>query len=256
MMGINHGIVRERMTEEEAFHDRKFGSVGARTSYYDVGFKSLIFQTMLEKLGDIQGKRVLEYGCGSGWFTKKLAEKGAEVWAFDISAEAVDLTRSFLERENLSQNVHLDQMAAEDLTYDSRLFDLAVGNAVLHHVDLPLAMGQMKRVLKDGGRALFNEPLGHNPFLTLYRRTTPNLRSKDEKPLSFRDLKIIESNFNYFEHEEFYFTAIASASWHFLGSDSLMLKTRDFLLQLDEKLLRYFPFLRRYCWYTILECRK
>src|SRR5687767_9332260 len=43
--------------------------------------------------GSLEGKRVLDFGCGSGTITPSLAFRARDVVAFDVNAEAVDLTR-------------------------------------------------------------------------------------------------------------------------------------------------------------------
>ena len=248
--------LEKKMANEKVFHDKKFSSQHERKSYYDAGFRSIVFQNFMESIGDIEGKKVLEYGCGNGWFTKKLAENGAEVWAFDISDEAIKRTYEFMTRLKLENKLHLSQMSAEKLTYDSEMFDIAVGNAILHHVDLAASLKELNRVLKDGGKAFFTEPLGHNPILNIYRLLTPQLRSKDEKPLSFKQYDMIHDIFPKFKHHEYYLTAILAVLWHYVGFDNIMLKSRDWLYRLDKIILKIFPFLKKYCWYSILEIEK
>jgi 2-polyprenyl-3-methyl-5-hydroxy-6-metoxy-1,4-benzoquinol methylase len=48
---------------------------------------------MRDAIGDLHGKRVLEYGCGEGWLTSDLARAGGTVCAFDISPQAAETTR-------------------------------------------------------------------------------------------------------------------------------------------------------------------
>lgn len=248
--------LESRLVNEKHFHDKKFSAQNEMKSYYDVGFKSIVFNNFMEKIGDLEGKKVLEYGCGNGWFTKKLLEKGAEVWAFDISDEAIKRTYEFLARLKLPKKFHLSQMSAENLTYDSEIFDIAVGNAILHHVDLPACLEGLNRVLKDRGKAFFTEPLVHNPVLNIYRILTPQLRSKDEKPLSFTQYKLILDMFPKFKHSEYYLTAILAVLWHFIHLDNLMLKSRDMLYEFDKRIIKISPYLKKYCWYSILEIEK
>jgi len=252
---IDMDPIRERQEAEKIFHNRKF-SRERKKNYYDLGFKKIIFNSMMRNIGDVEGKKVLEFGCGEGWLTKILASRGAEVWAFDISKEAIRTAQGYLQSKNLQTKVHLSQMTAEKLTYDSNMFDLVVGNAILHHIDLYEGIKQIKRVLRDGGKAYFMEPLGHNPLLNLYRLMTPNKRSKDEAPLRFEQLAIIKESFCKFSHEEYYLTAMLGLFWHFFGMNNIMLKTRDLLFKLDQIILRNFIFLRKYCWYSILEFEK
>jgi SAM-dependent methyltransferase len=50
--------------------------------------------------------------------------------------------------------------------------------AVLHHLDLEVALGEVRRVLKKGGLAVFSEPLAHNPLVRLFRAVTPFARAE------------------------------------------------------------------------------
>jgi len=253
---MRHKELKNRQNSEILFHDKKFSQSEKRQTYYDFGFKSIVFNRLMDEIGGIENKKVAEFGCGDGWFTKKLANKGAEVWTFDISIEAVNSTKVLIEKHNLQDRVHVGQMPAEKLTYDSDMFDLIVGNAILHHVDLVEALREIRRVLRAGGKAYFTEPLGHNPVLNLYRKRTPNIRSEDETPLRFEQYSLIQEYFPKFEHEEFYLTAVLSVLWHFLGFNSLMLKSRDILFKMDEKILHFVPSFRKYCWYSILKIEK
>src|SRR3954454_19874570 len=47
----------------------------------------------LELLGGLRGRRVLDVGCGTGLWSVLLAQRGAEVWAIDISPRSVAVTR-------------------------------------------------------------------------------------------------------------------------------------------------------------------
>src|SRR6266545_2519179 len=50
--------------------------------------------------------------------------------------------------------VPVEQLADPDATYDG-----VIGNQVLHHFELPIAMANIRRMLRPGGRALFCEPV-------------------------------------------------------------------------------------------------
>jgi predicted RNA methylase len=53
----------------------------------------------LRRLGDFEGQRVLEMGCGNGRLTLGLAAEAAHVLAFDPDGEAVEHARRFLPSE-------------------------------------------------------------------------------------------------------------------------------------------------------------
>jgi len=252
---MNSYDLEKRHESEKEFHDLKL-TVNKKESYYDIGFTDIIFKEMLKKLGDINQKNVLEFGCGDGWLTRLLASKGANIWSFDISNEAVNQNKAMIKQMKLEHRVQIDQMAAEELKYDSDMFDIILGNAILHHLEIEKSLKEMRRVLKKGGRAIFLEPLGHNPLINLFRKCTPNMRSKDETPFRFEDFITIRKYFPKFQHDEYYLFVVFALSFYFIGAKSLSLKSRDLLARFDQFIISCIPFLRRYCWYSIFELEK
>jgi ubiquinone/menaquinone biosynthesis C-methylase UbiE len=251
---MSNKTLDSRHESEKRFHDKKFSD--RNTSIYSIGFMSSMFNDVMDKIGDLEGQNVLETGCGSGWFTKILAKKGANIWAFDISAEAVNVTKTLMHELGYDNSVKIDQMPAENMSYEPEMFDLVIGNAILHHLDLNLAVGEIFRVLKKGGKALFMEPLGHNQLINFYRRLTPHLRSKDERPLEFNQFDLFYNSFNRFEHHEYYFLSCFALVFYFLRMIPIVAKTRDRLEVLDKILIEKYGILRKYCWYTVLIMEK
>src|SRR5206468_1544300 len=69
---------------------------------------------------ELRGKRVLVVGCGFGEDAVLLAKLGAEVWAFDLSPESLEVARN-LAAEN-GVEIHSHQTPAEDLPYEDDFF--------------------------------------------------------------------------------------------------------------------------------------
>ncbi|MFN3595953.1 MAG: class I SAM-dependent methyltransferase [Rubricoccaceae bacterium] len=136
--------------------------------------------------------RVLDYGCGRGERSLSVLAHGREVDGIDISpvyiAEAETAARAAGYDADRFRFVVGD---AHVLPYPDAAFDLVLGEGILHHLDLPTALGEVHRVLRPGGRALFLEPLLDNPLLKLFRSLTPRARTDDERPLSAADLRAI-----------------------------------------------------------------
>lgn len=246
-----------RHESESDFHDRKYGRDEGYPRHYAVQPTYPIYLRMLEMTGEQSGKQVLEYGCGEGWITQDLARSGAHVSAFDISAQAVRTTQEVLASAGFADRCRIARMGAERLEYPDASFDLSVGFAILHHLDLEPAIAELHRVLKPGGVAYFAEPLGSNPLINLYRRLTPQYRTQDEKPLDLKTLMPMLAGFREVKHTDYYVTALAAVALAYLpGGRRLYPAVNRQLMRLDDRLLRRVPALGRFAWYTILALRK
>ena len=105
------------------------------------------------------GMRVLEVGCGTGYFTRELARLGPDVTAIDVSPELLEIAKA-----NCSMpNVRYEIQDASALSYSDAMFDSVVGSSVLHHLEIKEALQEIYRVLKPGGAICFTEPNMLNP---------------------------------------------------------------------------------------------
>jgi ubiquinone/menaquinone biosynthesis C-methylase UbiE len=152
---------------------------------------------------DPAGKVVLDYGCGNGDLSFELLERGAKrVVGFDISESLVDEAGLRARQLGVAGQAEFHVADAHDTGFPDATFDLVVGIAILHHLMLPEALLEIRRVLKPGGRATFVEPLQHNPILRLGRAMTPAGRTPDEHPLTQDDWELCRSVFPGFRHYE------------------------------------------------------
>lgn len=113
---------------------------------------------VLELLGDVAGRRVLDAGCGAGPVLADRRARGATVAGFDASAAMLDLAR-----ERLGPDVAL-RLAdlAEPWPYPDGAFDDVVACLVLHYLrDWSAPLAELRRVLRPGGRAVVvvNHPI-------------------------------------------------------------------------------------------------
>jgi SAM-dependent methyltransferase len=140
------------------------------------------------ELGPVLGRRVLEYGCGKGDFTFWLLDQGARVTGIDVSKFNIDRCKEkALALKIDPARYDFIVMDAHQLSFPDHSFELLLGNGILHHLELSLAMTEIARVLQPGARALFQEPLGENPLLKLYRALA-RIHTTDERPLLRSDV--------------------------------------------------------------------
>lgn len=103
------------------------------------------------------GVRALEVGCGTGLFTEKWARSGADLLAIDLSPDLLARARQRV----LPATARVIERRFEDLAEGS--FDAVIGSSVLHHLDVPRALEQLRSLLVPGGRLAFAEPNMRNP---------------------------------------------------------------------------------------------
>jgi len=157
-------------------------------------------------LGDVRGKTVLEYGCGDGRNTLILARRGASVKALDISPELISAARQRLVANNITADVEFIVGSAHDLPLPDNSVDVVFGMAILHHLDLALSAKAVKRVLRKGGRAIFQEPVRNSTFIKFLRGLVPYQApdiSPFERPLTDKELVTYADGFSSYRSKAF-----------------------------------------------------
>lgn len=101
------------------------------------------------------GERVLDVGTGSGAVLFPAAAAAGETGAvvgIDLAEPMLATARAEARRREIL-NVELHQMNAEQLSFPDQTFDVVVSGFVLSFIpDLTLALAEVRRVLRDGGR--------------------------------------------------------------------------------------------------------
>lgn len=195
----------DRVDRERHFHDEQ---AAARATSWSVDPQQLRFQDdefldhetwvrpAWNRLGPLNGRRFLDYGCGHGMAAVVAARQGAVVTAMDLSHAYL---RETAERAKVNGvRVECIQADAHVLPFADASFDAIWGHAVLHHLDLHRAGRELRRVMRRGGVAVFCEPWGGNPWLEFARKYLPypgKDRTADEQPLGRRDLAVLREIF-------------------------------------------------------------
>jgi len=206
----------------------------------------------LSLLGDVAGKKVLDMGCGFGGNSCYLAKEGAQVTAIDISSGNVAKTIEWSAKNCVEIDARV--MDCEKLDFADKSFDFVFGSFILHHIDIEKAASEIRRVLKDGGRAVFIENSGDNPLLMFFRDkvlTVFGLRksSPSEYPLTINRIRLAEKQLGEakMHYPELVFFRLC-ASYFFRDAHWACV----FFSSIDDMLFRFGP-ARQLSYYKILE---
>jgi SAM-dependent methyltransferase len=131
---------------------------------------------MLAELPEIRDKRILDAGCGAGWYAEQLLGRGAIVDGIDASAAMVEYARRRLAGGSKGEVEKRLTLQVADigsrLPFEDRMYDGIVSPLVLHYLrDWRPALREMHRVLKPEGWLLFST---HHPASDAQRIGTRN----------------------------------------------------------------------------------
>jgi SAM-dependent methyltransferase len=107
----------------------------------------------LRRIADGMAKpRVLDLGCGAGHVSFAVAQAAEQVVAYDLSEQMLAVVANGAAERGLA-NVQVQAGAAEALPFADASFDLVVTRFSAHHwQDVPVALKEVRRVLRAGGR--------------------------------------------------------------------------------------------------------
>ncbi|MBI4591458.1 MAG: methyltransferase domain-containing protein [Candidatus Rokubacteria bacterium] len=122
-----------------------------------LGRRRATFQRLIAAAGVQPGQRVLDVGCGTGYFARLLAHAvGPEglVVGIDPSLEMITYASH---KAGRARNCQFQVGTAESLDFPTEHFDVVVSSLVMHHLPEDMqgpALREMRRVLRPGGKLL------------------------------------------------------------------------------------------------------
>lgn len=131
---------------------------------YDEGVEYIvgrpIQQAILKRLSKERNLGVvIEFGCGTGYFTKAIAKNAKHVIATDLSDEMLEEAKEKLKEY---QNLTIEKADCESTSFPSERFDTVFMVNVIHFIQNPnKCLQESKRILKDGGLLLLADYTGY-----------------------------------------------------------------------------------------------
>lgn len=260
------GKAASNVQEDRSQAERSFWNIQAESSGspraggidFSPLLQNLWFQEAFVLLEDTVGQRLLDCGAGEGVTSVYLAQKGATVFAFDISEKSLAKLSRYPEWK--VNSVSAVASSFEHLPFPDCSLDLAFGAYILHHVNVAEAARELYRVLHPGGKAVFVETWRGNFLLDWARQHLAGrygiarYGTTTECPLSRSEVELLESLFTvdlYFPQCVLFSKACANVfrwqrKWRPITS---------ILCWLDDQLSRW-AFFRKRGYYVILRLRK
>jgi 2-polyprenyl-3-methyl-5-hydroxy-6-metoxy-1,4-benzoquinol methylase len=262
-----------RLETEREFHDAWASSEDIESIDVRVANEACTAPEMryiTQRLGNINGKRLLDVGCGLGEASVYFAILGADVTSSDLSQGMLDATTRLAQANGVSVKQHVASAEDMQLSPDAK-FDIIYAGNLLHHVDIEETITRIKPHLADGGVFVTWDPLAYNPAINVYRAMATDVRTPDEHPLKWGDIKLFHKHFRTVETRYFWFTTLIIFVIMALAQRRNPNKERFWkvvvqegnkwawlygpLESLDRLLLAIFPPLRLLCWNVVIVCK-
>ena len=214
----------------------------------------------LDLVGDVDGKKILELGCGTGLFTVYFATMGAIVTAIDNSSEAVRTTSLLATHNEVDGRVNAIELDANDLPSLGNRFDLVVGRFILHHIEpFERFAPMLSELLAEDGRGVFLENNARNPVLMFVRRFLigrfglPKYGDENEKPFDIGEIGCLHKRFSRVELTYPEMMCFQLAASYVFRSNRFAFSV---LKGLDSWIYRHLPVLNRYSYRQLIEVRR
>jgi SAM-dependent methyltransferase len=204
------------------------------------------------ELKGVKAKTILDLGGAKGGFSGQIKEKDTKVISIDIDISS------------LKQCKNVDPVLGNILylPFKNDSFDIVVARAIFHHVpgELDVSLTEVKRILKNNGLLLVEEPCYLNPPAYLARKMLPSLiHAPNEKPFIPKFLKNKISE--YFALKEIEYYGIFSYPMPYLipklspVGKPLARKMSTLLYTIDKMLLTS-DFFKNFCGYIYILAEK
>jgi len=163
-MNAQHNVDTAEISKFEALASRWWDPQSEFKPLHEINPLRLAY---IDGIASIQGKQVLDVGCGGGILSESMAAKGAEVTGIDMGAAPLEVARLHL--LETGEEVDYQQIPVEELASQRAAeFDVVTCMEMLEHVPDPASVvTACARLVKPGGHVFFST-LNRNPKSYLF----------------------------------------------------------------------------------------
>ncbi len=133
------------MENKGLFYDTFASEFDKAMNMYDTNKRLKVVFERLFKDGELKGKKLLDAGSGTGWFSRRAVELGAIVTSLDVGENLLNEVKKKCDSIRVVGDV-------TDLKFPDGSFDCIISTEVIEHTPDPKkAIKEMARVIKKGG---------------------------------------------------------------------------------------------------------
>jgi len=260
--------MKAKLTQKEFYNSKNkrqsklnklWGVIRAKWQGPGTPFRVHYVNVLKKLLGDVRGKKVLEFGIGPNHpVSFYIAKNCKEYTVVDLSENRLKRYKEKLNADNINNVEYIvGDIMKINLPFNN--YDILVGLGVIHHLkDIKKTMNRFKWLLREGGYAVFADPLNTEPLIIFSRFISrpfrPNL--KWEFPLKTKDINAIKSIFP--DNKIVYMNALSKLALPFVFlpfSKRIFRRVFNILNSLDLKILKY-SFFKRVAWQIAIKVNK
>ena len=134
------------------FYERFAADFDSVVNMYDTKKRlSVVFDELLAN-ENLKGKKLLDAGCGTGWFSAESVRRGARVTSMDLGKQLLNEVAKKTDSKRIVGSIL-------DMPFQNNTFDYVISSEVIEHVTNPaLALQEMHRVIKPKGILVLTTP--------------------------------------------------------------------------------------------------
>ena len=225
---------------------------------YQVSTDITRYEFLQPIVNNIQGKSILEIGCGNGDMSVFLAKYGAKVFAIDNTQNGIHnaLTLAKFNGVEITAQV-MDAVNVDEL---GERFDFVVGKFILHHIE-PFSefARNVRACMKDSASGIFYENSSRNRVLIFFRNHlvgrfgVPKYGDNVEVPLEDSEIDMLRENFSDVSVSIPRFVFFSMLGSYIFRKSKVL---QRFFQSMDEFFYRHVKVFNKYSYHQVVMFRK